>query len=53
MKVAIYARVSTVNGGQNPDTQLLPLREYCAQRGWEVVGEYIDRVSGAKETRPA
>jgi DNA invertase Pin-like site-specific DNA recombinase len=53
MKVAIYARVSTVNGGQNPDTQLMPLREYCGQRGWEVVGEYIDRVSGAKETRPA
>jgi DNA invertase Pin-like site-specific DNA recombinase len=58
MKVAIYARVSTPKNGngeqqQNPETQLLPLRDYCRQRGWECVGEYVDRVSGAKESRPA
>src|SRR5258707_13533245 len=53
MKVALYARVSTNNGEQNPETQLLALREYCGQRGWTMSEEYVDRVSGAKESRPA
>lgn len=53
MRVALYARVSTLNG-QNPDVQLAELREYSARRGWEIAGEYIDEgVSGAKESRPA
>ncbi len=42
MKVAVYARVSTSDKDQNPETQLLPLRDYCAAQGWEVVSEYID-----------
>jgi len=33
--------------------QLAELREYCARRGWDVAGEYVDMgVSGAKERRP-
>lgn len=52
-KVAIYSRVSTSNGDQNPETQLVPLREYCQQRGWTVVEEYVDRLSGSKDSRPA
>lgn len=53
MRVALYARVSTTNG-QNPEIQLVELREYSTRRGWEVVGEYVDEgVSGAKESRPA
>ncbi len=52
MRAAIYARVSTHNG-QNPEMQLAELREYCARRGWEIVGEYVDAgVSGARERRP-
>ena len=52
MRVAIYARVSTTNG-QNPEMQLLDLREYASRRGWEVFAEYVDNgVSGAKESRP-
>ena len=50
---AIYARVSTTNGDQNPETQLTVLREYCQQRGWSVPQEYVDRVSGSKESLPA
>ena len=53
MRVALYARVSTLNG-QHPEMQLAELREYSTRRGWEVAGEYVDEgVSGAKESRPA
>ncbi len=52
MRVALYARVSTLNG-QDPEMQLRELREYATRRGWEVVGKYVDHgVSGAQESRP-
>ena len=51
-RVAIYARVSTVYRGQDPETQLLALREYAARRGFVLVGEYIDYASGTREDRP-
>jgi DNA invertase Pin-like site-specific DNA recombinase len=51
-RVAIYARVSTVDKGQDPETQLLALREYAARRGLHIVGEYIDYASGTREDRP-
>ncbi len=53
MKVALYARVSTSDKGQDPEMQLRELREYCQRRGWVIVGEYVDiGVSGSKESRP-
>ncbi len=53
MRIALYARVSTLNG-QNPEVQLGELREYVARRQWTTVAEYVDEgVSGAKESRPA
>jgi DNA invertase Pin-like site-specific DNA recombinase len=53
MKVAIYARVSTANNGQDPSMQTRELREYAERRGWIVAGEYVDiGISGTKETRP-
>jgi len=53
MRVGLYARVSTSNG-QHADMQVAELREYIAQRGWEIVGEFVDEgVSGARERRPA
>lgn len=53
MKVAIYARVSTTNHGQDPEMQLRELREYCQRRGWEITREYVDvGISGGKEKRP-
>jgi DNA invertase Pin-like site-specific DNA recombinase len=39
-------------GDQNLDTQLLDLREFAKQRGFELVGEYTDVISGAKSKRP-
>jgi DNA invertase Pin-like site-specific DNA recombinase len=53
MKVAIYARVSTANNGQDPTMQTRELFEYAERRGWKVAGEYVDiGISGTKETRP-
>jgi DNA invertase Pin-like site-specific DNA recombinase len=53
MQIALYARVSTHNGQQDPELQLRELREYCARRGWEISGEYVDHISGAKDRRKA
>lgn len=53
MRVAIYARVSTANNGQDPTMQTRELKEYAERRGWTVVGEYVDvGISGTKEKRP-
>ena len=45
MRALIYARVSTRDKDQTPDTQLYFLRGYCAQRGWVIVAEYVDQAS--------
>ena len=50
-RVALYARVSTLDKGQDPETQLRPLREYAQRRGLTVVEEYVDRASGMSEER--
>jgi DNA invertase Pin-like site-specific DNA recombinase len=48
---AIYARVSSVD--QRVDNQLFDLRQFAAQRGFEVVGEFTDvGISGSKARRP-
>src|SRR6267142_5044832 len=50
MRVAIYARVSTLNHGQDVSMQARELRQFAEARGWTVAGEYIDEgVSGTKE----
>ena len=41
--VALYARVSTTDKDQNPETQLIQLREYCQTQGWTVYREYVDQ----------
>jgi DNA invertase Pin-like site-specific DNA recombinase len=50
-RVALYLRVSTID--QHPENQALALRQAAAQRGWEIVESYEDRISGAKAKRPA
>jgi DNA invertase Pin-like site-specific DNA recombinase len=49
-RTALYMRVSTVD--QHPETQLHDLRHMAAQRGYEIVQEYTDRISGVKARRP-
>jgi DNA invertase Pin-like site-specific DNA recombinase len=52
-RVAIYARVSTTNHGQDSSLQTRELRQFAEARGWTVAGEYVDAgVSGAKDSRP-
>jgi DNA invertase Pin-like site-specific DNA recombinase len=52
-RIALYARCSTKNNGQDPETQLIALREFATARGFLIAGEYIDiGVSGAKDRRP-
>src|SRR5690242_12483216 len=46
LRAGLYARVSTEDRGQDPETQLRPLREYAERRGFGVVGEFVDRASG-------
>lgn len=46
-KVVILARVSTDK--QEYERQLVELRDYCAKVGWEVVREFANKVSGAKQ----
>jgi DNA invertase Pin-like site-specific DNA recombinase len=55
-RAALYARVSTRNGHQDPETQLLALRQVAERAGWQVLEEYVDDgISGAKgrDQRPA
>lgn len=50
-RVALYARVSTLDKGQDPETQLIQLREYAKRRNFEIIGEFIDYASGTSEER--
>ncbi len=50
--MAIYARVSTIDRGQDPETQLRVLRDYAARRGLVPAGEYVDYASGRRDDRP-
>ncbi len=54
IRAALYARCSTHDKGQDPELQLVPLREYCKRRQFAVMGEYIDNgVSGSEDRRPS
>jgi DNA invertase Pin-like site-specific DNA recombinase len=51
MRIAIYARVSTEDKGQDPENQLRQLRQWCADAGHTIVHEYVDRESGRKSAK--
>ena len=53
IRAALYARVSTIGKGQDPEVQLQPLRRIARERNWKVIGEFVDiGQSGSKESRP-
>jgi len=43
MRVVLYARVSTTDKDQDPETQLVPMREFVGPQGWTIAGEFVDR----------
>jgi DNA invertase Pin-like site-specific DNA recombinase len=47
---AAYIRVST--DSQRTDSQEMELKRYCRQRGWNDLTYYVDKISGAKASRP-
>lgn len=47
---AVYIRISTLN--QRTDSQQQELKRYCRQRGWGKLSWHIDKISGAKASRP-
>ena len=63
-RASLYARVSTplsktrtdtagdVRPEQDPEVQLVPLRDFATRRGWVVQEEFIERASGSASTRP-
>jgi len=51
-KVALYARVSTKDGRQDTENQLIALRDYCAKQGWQIAAEYVDHETGGTSKRP-
>lgn len=50
MKAVAYTRVSTLLG-QDPKHQLVPIQTLCSGRGFELIGEYTDFISGTNERR--
>lgn len=52
-RVAIYARVSTTNHGQDVSLQTRDLEQFAQARGWSLADSYLDLgVSGSKDNRP-
>jgi DNA invertase Pin-like site-specific DNA recombinase len=49
-RAVLYSRVSSPD--QNPQMQLLDLRPLAAARGFEIIAEYTDTISGSKAKRP-
>ena len=53
IRCVIYARISTNDGRQDTDNQLVQLREYAARQGYQIVHEYVDQSSGKTSDRDA
>ena len=52
-RVAIYARVSTKDKGQEVENQLRQLREFSSLQGWAVCCEFVDHETGSTNDRTA
>lgn len=54
MRAALYARLSRDRDGLStgPDRQLADCRALAAARGWQVVGEFVDRDVSARSQTP-
>jgi DNA invertase Pin-like site-specific DNA recombinase len=56
MRIALYARVSTKDKGQDHENQLRELRAFVERKksdGWQIVAEFVDKCSGKTDKRPS
>src|SRR2546422_9533246 len=51
-RIALYARVSTVDKRSDLDRQVQRLRDYAAARGYQVAKEVTEIASGLNDSRP-
>ncbi len=51
-RVALYARISTNDGRQQLENQLIQLREFAGRMKWTITHEFTDQMSGRTTTRP-
>lgn len=51
MRIALYTRVSKDDETQDPQNQVVPLREFAKALNGEIVREYMDYASGGKSDR--
>lgn len=51
-RIALYARVSTEDKGQDPYNQMDIIRPLAQRRGYEIAGEFVDYASGRDGNRP-
>jgi len=51
IRVSLYCRVSKLD--QHPENQEIELKDYAKRNNFEIYKIYIDKISGAKDTRPA
>ena len=52
MTAVLYARVSTDDKDQRPESQLEVMKDWCQRKGIVVVGKYVDELSGKDMDRP-
>ena len=50
-RVAIYARISTKDKGQDTENQLAELRRFAAASGWKISREYVNEASAKSGER--
>src|ERR1700751_1355198 len=50
-RVALYARVSTKDRGQDHENQLIQLRAFAKTQKWQIVHEYVDSATGKRSDR--
>jgi DNA invertase Pin-like site-specific DNA recombinase len=50
-RIALYARVSTKDKGQDHENQLLQLKAFAKTQGWTITQEYVDKASGKRSDR--
>lgn len=50
-RAALYCRVSLKDEGQDVRNQLIQLREFCRNRKYRIVAEFVDQKSGKDENR--